>query len=610
MKKFFLGLLFLLPLLIIGSVNAFDFSFGMDNILKQLMQQGNHIVCLDAETKQINVPSDWKKPALGTVKLSGAECKSPSGCKILRCNSSNSEIAVNEHLLNICKTHPENWAGCSKEGKTEEVEEKTAISKQVKPGCEEVKNYATLSMADKESDVLGTETGFLPQGPVDVELDDSYVVHVDYEYFLSQPDEGTLVELGQGGEAITPGSENTQQLGTIEFSFTEEEIEGSIKDCDVISWDPFGRVFDSESLEPMSDVNVTLIDDKTDKPAVMRFNPNFDVTDLRGLFNIQVENEGLFRLEVDKPLTHMFADSAKINPKYVNIYSDIYKKDAVFEEKAGVPTHHDIPLQPIGEPYHGAVAQLIEGTLESHISGNYAVYSGMTTYPFSKVCLVGAETNKTVGKCVNADKIGKYSMSVHKKKVPMEFLEVSIKKVDLNNINNVYPLEYREKGIGYEPVLSYIEGYAYDEDGNRLFNTKVNVRLTSDDKIFYETTTDDSGRYIIYKKDLPFIEYYLEYVNPQSQKTIKKTTSDFISDNKSFIDSEKMDLILGAKDNQPIINPVTGELNKIEDRQREIIDTKTNLLNTNYRLYLIIIILFVLAVAVVILIKVAFPLTK
>lgn len=602
MKKIFkiisLSLLIFFILLLISkkTTNAFDFSFGMDNALKELMQQGNHIVCLDAETKKINVPSDWKKPAVGTVVLSGATCNSPSGCKIIRCNSSNSEIAANEHLSKICKTNPENWVGCKDEEKLKKMEGKTAASKQVKPGCEEVKNFSLISMIGKNINVLGTSTdGLLSQGPVNVQLDDSYVVHVDYQYYLSQPDDGTITDLGEGGEAITPGSENTQQIGTIGFSFTEKEVEGSIKDCDVISWDPFGRVFDSVSLEPMSDILVTLIDDKTKKPAIMKFNANSDFTDMRGIFNILVENEGTYSLDVEPPLTHTFSASAKLSPNYSKIYSDIYKPNGVFEEKINVPTHHDIPLQPIGEPYHGAVAELIEGSLKTYTSGFYVVYKGKVTYPFAKVCLVGSETNKIIGKCVNADKYGNYSISVHKSKIPMEFLEVSVRKVDLNNINNVYAEESREKGVGYEPLLSYIEGYAYDDNGNKLLNAKVAVRLKDNDKVFYETITDDTGLFIIYKNNLPFVDYYLEFVD-SNQNSIKKTTSEFIFDNQQYLISKKINLILKTKNSKQVINDKTGNSNEIKNNlNSSIIKSKKTVVFNRYLLVILILVVLFIA---------------
>lgn len=600
MKRFFLGISFILVFLSIGlAVKAFDLSFGLDSALKSLMQQGNHIVCLNADTTKISVPNDWKKKAYGTVKLFGATCNSPTGCKILRCNSSNTEIAGNDHLLNICKTRPEDWVGCNKEGKTESLEEKNANSVQVQAGCEEVTNFKLVAANNTNVLGVGTEEGSIPEGPVNVELDDSYVVHVNYEYFLSQPDDGTTITDLGAGEGITPGDDESQKLGTVDFTFTDEEVEGTIKDCEVIGWDPFGRVFDAVSLEPMSDVNITLIDDNTKKPALMKFNKNFDVTDIRGVFNILVENEGMYSLDVEPPLTHTFSNSVSLSPNYSKIYSDIYKPNAVFEEKINVPTHHDIPLQPLGEPYYDAVAELIEGSLKSYVSGNYGVYSGTTTYPFSRVCLIGAETNSVVGNCVNADKVGKYSISVHKKKIPMEFLEVQVQKVDLNNIEYAFRTVNRVKGVGYEPLFSYIEGYAYDEDGNKLLGADVAVRLLSDDKIFYTTSTDDTGKFIIYKDNLPFVEYYLEFVDPKSQKTVKKTTSSFASDNKTFLDSEKIDLVLGAKSNQPVINPVTGQLNQINEKPVEIPDEKTNVPNFLNRLYLIIIILFILIVAVI-----------
>lgn len=611
MKKFLIFVLtpiFLLSLLLffvfLGSTDAlFIPNSGLEGTVKQLMEQGNHIACLNAKTKEISVPKDWSKPAKGKIVVSGKTCNSPTGCKILRCNGSNTDLQVNEHLKDICKTHPEDWVGCKNEDKQKKIDEDIKKNVEVEPGCQEIKNYTILSRSNDNKVIkeVSAADGSLPLGPVNVEIDDSYIVHVDYQYYLSQPGETTLVDLGSG-EAITPGQEQTQQLGTVTFNFNEATDEGSITDCEIISWDPYGRVFDAVSLEPMSDVKVTLIDGKTKTPSVMKFNSNNDFTDPRGVFNIQVENEGQYGLDVVAPLTHLFSETPNINPKYINIYSDIYTKGKVFQEKQGVPTHHDIPLQPVGEPYYSAVAELIEGSLQVKGFSSFVNYSGKTTFPFAKVCLVGAVSGKTVGKCVNADKFGNYSINVDKKEIPFEFLEVGIYKVDLNDVTKVNSRESRLRDVGYEPFLSYIEGYAYDEKGNKLTNTTVNVKLGGSGKTFSTTATDTEGKFIIYKSDLPFINYHLEYVNVKGD-AVEKTTSEFLADNRQYIKNEALDLVLGTKNSRPIVD-ITKDYNGRDSQgiAQKPMETNTDSSIGSNRLFLILLILFLLVVLVIALI--------
>ncbi len=526
---------------------ALDETFGLDKALKSIMHQGNHIVCLKADTKNVVQPSsrNWKIPAKGKIRLFGANCYSPNGCKIFRCNSSNYEIDSNEHLLKKCKSEKgsEQWAGCKNEDKIKKLEEKNNNSIQVEPGCQEVKNFTVITK--KSNNYLSVyaeenQSSNLPVGPVNVELEDQYVIHVNYQYYLSQPAE-EIKKYQQTDYNITPGEDDTLKLSTFNLNLSDKEIEGSIKDCQIISWDPFGRVFDAVSLEPISNVKVILIDHKINQPAKMRFSDNYDITDIRGIYNILVEEAGFYRLEVEPPDTHQFKNNIKLHPNYQKIYSNIYEKGKVFEEKVGIPTQHDIPLVPIKEPYRQAIAELIPNTLESYASNTYIVYKGVTTFPYAKVCLINSQTNNIVGSCTNADKIGIFTLVINKKLIPYEFLQIGVQKVDLTDFKKTTSNMTKQNNLGYQPILSYIEGYAYDDQGNLLLNTQVNIKLKNNHLIFSQTKTDENGYFKFAQDQLPFNEYYLDYLIDDNNHLIKNT-SEFVKENLNFIKQNNIDL--------------------------------------------------------------------
>jgi hypothetical protein len=119
------------------------------------------------------------------------------------------------------------------------------------------------------------------------------------------------------------------------------------------------------------------------------------------------------------------------------------------------------------------------------------------------------------------------------------------------------------KPMGFDPILSYIEGYTYNESGTVISNATVTVKLKADDQVFYKTTADESGFFAIYSNSLPFFEYYLEITNPAVGTPVKQTTSEFIALNQDYLASENLDLIKSTRAGEPIINPETGRENII-----------------------------------------------
>jgi hypothetical protein len=500
--------------------------------------------------------------------------------KCVSCGHSNSD-AINPILANLKPT----MAPCNI------IQDKTA------------KNNILLA----KNQVLGAST-ILPYGPVDVVVEQNTAKHTDSSFY-AVGDLPSNSNISTEKEAPV-GDAKTQQLGKITFKkedFDSKDIETK---CTTISWDPYGRVFDAQSLEPISDVEVTLIDASTNNPVLQKFEDNFDITGNDGVFNILVEKEGYYKLDISNNLTnHQFISNPIVNSLWSKIYSDLYTKDKIFYEKPRIATHHDIPLVSSNGPYHGAIAVLIDYTLQSINLGENVVYTGRVSFPFAKVCL--KNNYGAIIKCNNADNIGKFSISFPKNQLPKTPIEITATKVNLTdpnlykNNNNVETLNVnssitidRPKKYYFEPILSYLEGYAYQENGMILPNADVLIILKQNDQIYYKTKADKNGFFAINTNDLPFFEYYLQFIDPLTGKKINQTTSRFISLNKNYLDEKNINLITTIKNNQDYVNK-KNKINNISNKNYPTANQfstneKSNPLKTKILIVVFILILLIL----------------
>lgn len=423
-------------------------------------------------------------------------------------------------------------------------------------------------------------------GPVNIIVTGIFERHVSHKFYAIG-DAAIVTELGKGG---LEAENRTQQIGQVS-NFEFSQIQESDQKCVGAYWDPFGRVFDAVSLEPISGVNVSLFQSPSRRLALLPTNPT--LTDKAGIYNILVDTEDDYYLNVTVPATHSFTENVDLNPRYGLVYSHIYSPGEVFHEKSLPqsipedfdfgPYHHDIPLQPKEEPYRQAVAEVIEDSLDQADMGIFVNYSGRVTFPMAQVCLVGKTSG--VVDCVNADKYGNFRLNVDKLLIPQEFMEIKVKKVNLtglsqekslldkvmsffvNKVNAQASIRIEEpiatpKPVGFNPILSYIEGYAYDKTGATIPNAKIAVKLKANKEIFYQTTADENGFFMIYLNHLPFFEYYFDITAPNGI-TVTQTTSDFITLNQDYLAEQNLNLVKSTRGGKPIINPETGRENII-----------------------------------------------
>lgn len=319
---------------------------------------------------------------------------------------------------------------------------------------------------------------------------------------------------------------------------------GSTQDCASIAWDPEGRVFDANTLEPMENVKVTLLNSEK-KPVNQIEIVNPDTTDILGNYTFYVE-EGDYYLTVKAPAGYeMITADSQVNPGYAKAYYNLYTKDSIIVERIDTPEeqmqeapnveHRDIPLisktgktiRPLSVLSHTEIG-VDDGTL----------YEGQTSHPLTKITILQGGQAIAQGE---ADKSGAYAVPVSSALIdPQVPVDLSYEKVDLTK--DVLSLIRKYIGIVYaevnsitirtQPLIRHIDGYAFDQNGRVMSFAVVNIRLTDTGEIAIQTNADKDGHFTIPDGTEPSFPFYFEFVDPTTNKSVRKETSEFSVNNK------------------------------------------------------------------------------
>ncbi len=403
--------------------------------------------------------------------------------------------------------------------------------------------------------------------------------------------------LGKGTEGEDPSQQQAQ--ATLTFPAGAEN-------CTQIYWDPYGRVFDAVSLEPfgVGQASVTLLDENG-SPSPNAFTNNVLIDEM-GKYNIRINKDGNYKLNVTPKTNHSFTATAP-DPRYNDLYEFIYKLgDPAFVEIAKSPKRVDVALTPNGTPYTRSPDYVSREYIDVWNEGEaYTKIALRTVHPKTivKVMVNGVElTEDGNGTALpeTSDKEGYWLALIRKEVLSQEGFTIELIKNPqyyplaqgktnffvqlIDKLSSIFfkkvsaqqsikisdPVDPGQETSGnttvikFEPILEYIEGFSYDDAGKIVPKARVNIKLKSNNKIYSTTTTDDSGFFTLYPKDLPPYEYYLEIVDPETGKASVQTTSGFVEKNQAYLDSEKIDLMKVTKLEQKIIDPVTGKLNEID----------------------------------------------
>ncbi|MDO9027975.1 MAG: carboxypeptidase-like regulatory domain-containing protein [Candidatus Roizmanbacteria bacterium] len=358
------------------------------------------------------------------------------------------------------------------------------------------------------------------------------------------------------------GEEKTQQIGT--FSF-ENAVNQS--DCVSIAWDPYGRVFDSKTLEPVNKTSVTLLKKRVNGAFTMMIpadllggsilNPQLTKED--GGFSFVVP-DGTYKLTASHS-NYVFPEKiVNLQSNYSKIYSDIYP-DQTGEEivQKGTIQHRDIPLKQVSAGPE-TNAKLMEYFYDLNKLTSTVIIKGRASHPFAKIKAYSLKPDPVSQENVRyrlltenplkSDKLGNFVLRVDQSQFePTEsFGEITVEKIDLTQPNLVEKIKQWLFGfiskvnaqtmiassIRLEPILNYLEGYAYDAGGEVLPNATVSIYLNFSNKPAYQAKADDKGYYKISSEFLPSMPYRIAYTTTAGQ-VVKTSTSKFIAQNSDSI---------------------------------------------------------------------------
>ncbi len=325
----------------------------------------------------------------------------------------------------------------------------------------------------------------------------------------------------------------------------------------MIAQDPKGRLFDSQSLEPITDAEVSLLDN-TKKLFQYQNLVNPQKVMINGEFNFWVPN-GIYYLDIEKPPGFSWPlNLDRVHPNFRRAYfcdPDVKKSDnnpailyletyAIIEFNKLV--HCDVPLDPgVNPPTHRPVQTVNYGYYKSADSQTI-IYSGKITHPLSNVIFKAKSTMADIAN-VNADRLGYWNIVLPINQLPKknngvaDQIEIEYKKFDL--VNNVYLNNTDKAQLVFEPILNYIEGYAYNLNGQITPLAKIGIHQLNTEKVNYLTTADQHGFFRIPSQYLPSFAFEIVILPKDSQQPITYTPSQFLETNADYLNQTQLDLL-------------------------------------------------------------------
>ncbi len=392
------------------------------------------------------------------------------------------------------------------------------------------------------------------------------------------------------------GEEKTIQVGSFDL-----ETVFSKSDCVSLNWDPYGRVFDAYTLEPVSDVNVTLLV-KRQNGSFTPFTPN-DIlggniinpqkTLVDGMFSFVVP-DGTYKLKVESNDYIFPVEFNKINSNYSKIYQNIYPA-LTGEEivQKGSIQKRDIPLIPKSSSQSNEV-KLMEYFMDLDKKTSTIIIQGRASHPFTKIKAYSLKTDPVTNQQyrfrllienpITTDNQGKFILKISQTNFENDefFGDLVLEKSNLtsltsfkNIIDKLLSFIFKKvkaqtvlaSSYRFEPILNYIEGYAYDNQGNIIPNAKVSVVLNFSNSPSYTINADDRGYFKISSQYLPSMPYRLVFTNSVGEKNEIKT-SKFIAQNQKYlkesgININNIKIIKNDTNTTSITSSVTSSSSKI-----------------------------------------------
>ena len=429
------------------------------------------------------------------------------------------------------------------------------------------------------------------------------------------------------GENAQPGSAGGQQQGTLEFEVAKS-------DCVAINWDPFGRVFDAQTLEPIKGAVVTLMM-KNGSSYKAATNADFggfsaitnpQTTKGDGLFEFVVP-DNTYKLQVSAPgYTFPLTSLSSLNSGYSRIYKDIYPaqtgEDIV---QKGKIQHRDIPLVATGANQDNPVELIEYFTTLDKVTGEYVI-EGRVSHPFAKVNVwtdkegygTAANPHFRVAATAKADVDGKFQVRVDQSAFEqgevvsnLEVVKQPLTTGSMSWIDRLMGLFVKDANAqdsranaAIQPIPNYLEGVAYDRNNNPIPNAQVSVYVQGSQVPYHSVVADETGKFVISSEYWPFMPYSLEYTSANGTTT-EVSTSTYMEQNAEYHKANNVDSNILKLKNGTVVRETPGE-----DVGMKKGDANTNMMKSSPQYAFIVTIMLIIMLIVIAVILVLFVKNK
>ncbi|MBP9797775.1 carboxypeptidase regulatory-like domain-containing protein [Candidatus Woesebacteria bacterium] len=307
----------------------------------------------------------------------------------------------------------------------------------------------------------------------------------------------TMPVVVTGSEGTNDPNTNEASGSTSSLKYTSFTFNSATAACMSVYSDPYGRVYNKD-LKPVPGAKVSLFDFDS-KALINLFGlPNPVTTESTGIFNFNLPPG---RTYLQTSLTNTPLD---VHPNYSLAYTSPYAYGDVIVETGEKAEQRDIPVTGGNQP----VLEL-NGYANVRV-GNEIHIHGIASWPLTIVDVMQGTTSIATQQ---SNKFGNFSFRLNPDSIdPSQQLTIKLTEVDLTVNPKVPAANPATDSITFDPIPSYLEGYAYNAQGKLVPFATVRIRMTQSDSIYYTTKADGNAFYTVAPRNLPILPYYIEIV--------------------------------------------------------------------------------------------------
>ncbi|MFA6004906.1 MAG: carboxypeptidase-like regulatory domain-containing protein [Patescibacteria group bacterium] len=372
--------------------------------------------------------------------------------------------------------------------------------------------------------------------------------------FLDQNFFGMQILTNLSGTAQTDAVGLALKLAT----FTpQQQLPDAATNCVSVQWDPYGRVIDAKTLEPVQNMEITLFNKQGNNKVQtvnpqnpMFLNPYKTVAD--GTFNFAIPagtyyltpKSDDFTFPTDAATLEEVVRSLKVidpNGIYIDttrLYSSI---DEEIVEKAGMPERRDVVVMPKNANYTGSNA-LIETKNVMHDKTNYII-KGMVSHPKT---IVRALINGVVKTQMQTDADRQYILTIPESVLPDGFdgnIGLEVEKLSLISTATIPP---KQAVVATEVALmpTSVTGFAVSESGAVIPRAIVEIVIPKLANASYAFTNADADGFFVFNgkriPTFPFVLRFTDPANPENKVTL--SPQEFARVNKAYFAETKRNM--------------------------------------------------------------------